>query len=88
MLRSIVFIAATASEVQAVSEVNQDGLKFSSRAEGRTAPVHFSNRAPEINQESPRQTTPKKGPKRKVHEFRPIFVNSGGFPWENKHDSH
>ena len=30
-------------------------------------------------QESPRQTKPKKGPKRKVHEFRPIFVNSGVF---------
>ena len=32
---------------------------------------------------------PKKGPKRKVHmSFAPIFVNSGVFPWENKHDSH
>ena len=39
-------------------------------------------------QESPRQTKPKKGPKRKVHEFRPFFVNSGVVPWENKRDSH
>ena len=31
-------------------------------------------------QESPQQTKPKKGPKRKVHEFRPFFVNSGVFP--------
>ena len=31
-------------------------------------------------QESPRQTKPKKGPKRKVHEFRAHFcVNSGVF---------
>ena len=30
-------------------------------------------------QESPRQTKPKKGPKRKAHEFRPFFVNSGVF---------
>ena len=38
-------------------------------------------------QESPRQTKPKKGPKRKVHESRPslwILVFSLG----NKHDSH
>ena len=26
-----------------------------------------------ITQESPRQTKPKKGPKRKVHEFRPFL---------------
>ena len=32
-------------------------------------------------QESPRQTKPKKGPKRKVHEnFAHFFVNSGVFP--------
>ena len=44
-------------------------------------------------QESPRQTKPKKGAKRKVHEFRPFFcerilVCLKLFPWENKHDSH
>ena len=37
----------------------------------------------------PGKKKPKKGPKRKVHEFSPAFVNSGDvFPWENKHDSH
>ena len=37
------------------------------------------------NQESPRQTKPKKGPKRKVHmNFAHFFVNSGVFPWEKK----
>ena len=41
---------------------------------------HGDGRGPD-NQESPRQTKPKKGPKRKVHEFRTHFcVNSGVFP--------
>ena len=41
----------------------------------------ISCRRPEspLSQESPRQTKQKKGP---------IFVNSGLFPWGNKHDSH
>ena len=39
-------------------------------------------------QESPRQTKPKKGPKRKAHEFRPFFVNSGVFPLESKQESY
>ena len=32
-----------------------------------------------LHQESPRQTKPKKGPKRKVLEFAHFFVNSGVF---------
>ena len=41
------------------------------------------------HQESPQQTKPKKGPKRKVHEFRPFLCEFWCvFPWENKHDSH
>ena len=34
-----------------------------------------------VTQESPRQTKPKRGPNRKVHEFLAhCFVNSGVFP--------
>ena len=31
------------------------------------------NAPDKFNQESPRQTKPKKGPKQKVHEFRPFL---------------
>ena len=42
--------------------------------------VQCSSHSPSIR-ESPRQTKPKKGPKRKVHEFRGHFCeNSGVFP--------
>ena len=44
---------------------------------------------PIFYQESPRQTKPKKGPKRKVHMNVAHFcVNSGVFPQENKHFCH
>ena len=42
-----------------------------------------------IDQESPRQTKPKKGSKRKVHEFSPIFCEFWCFfLGKNKRDSH
>ena len=41
-----------------------------------------------VFQESPRQTKPKERAKTKSSRISPIFVNSGVFPWENKHDSH
>ena len=55
---------------------------------GVTAPLR-TNAVP-LTQESPRQTEPKKGPKRKVHmNFAHFCVNSGVFFLrENKHDSH
>ena len=40
------------------------------------------------DQESPRQPKPKKGPRRKVHEFCPLLWILVSFSWENEHDSH
>ena len=51
----------------------QARLKISS--EVSTKPLFF--------QESPRQTKPKKGPKRKVHQFHPFFCNPAGLLQES-----
>ena len=37
-------------------------------------PARSPNTSEKINRESPRQTKPRGGPKRKVHEFRPFFL--------------
>ena len=55
----------------------------------RVEDPHPTGRSPDPKIRSrPGKPNQKKGPKRKVHESRPFFVNSGVFPWENKHDSY
>ena len=50
---------------------------------------HRSTRLASNFQESPLQTKPQKGPKRKVHmNFAHFCEFWCFFPWENKHDSH
>ena len=52
-------------------EISGDFQFFQFRGSGREMMSHGSGGY----QESARQTKSKKGPKRKVHEFRPFFVN-------------